>query len=73
MYNGTIELPVWMRSIRELATTTGTHRRINATFYFPDNNAGPDLVFALQHHSGVPILCLLQVRFFSFRRVKALG
>ena len=80
MYNGTIELPEWMKSIRELASTTGTNRPINASFYFPDNNAGPDLVFALQQ-SGVPMLCLLQVRFFFSlllilslsRRVKTFG
>ena len=64
MYNGTIELPEWMKSTRELASNTGTARPINASFYFPDDNAGPDLVFALQR-SGVPMLCLLQVSFFS--------
>ena len=66
MYNGTIELPGWMKSVRELASATGTDRGIHATFYFPDNEAGPDLVFALRQQSGVPILCLLQVRFFFF-------
>ena len=66
MYNGTIELPEWMKSIRELASTSGTNRPINASFYFPDNNAGPDLVFALKQQSGVPMLCLLQVSFSFF-------
>ena len=36
-----IELSTWMESVRLSGTP-------NATYYFPDNNAGPDIVFALK-------------------------
>jgi hypothetical protein len=57
-HNGAIELHQWISSIR-----TGTHP--TSTMYYPHNDVGPDLIFALK--STVPghqstILCVLQVR-----------
>ena len=47
-----------MKSIRE----PNPHKPV-ASFYFPDNNCGPDIVFALESKEGSepPILCVLQV------------
>lgn len=55
-----VELSEWMGQIRNTRKDTG--RKVDATFYFPENQAGPDLVFALKSNSSRNlVLCLLQV------------
>jgi hypothetical protein len=44
-YDKTVELHDWMKRVRQ-TQTSGTEP--NATFYFPENDTGPDLVFALK-------------------------
>jgi hypothetical protein len=51
----------WMKSIRE-------GRKPVASFYFPDNLSGPDLLFALENSKSTKknplkvVLCIVQVR-----------
>jgi hypothetical protein len=51
----------WMKSIRD-------GRKPVASFYFPDNLAGPDLLFALKNSKSTKknplkvVLCIVQVR-----------
>lgn len=54
-YDGSVELPCWMELVR-------TSRNPNATFFFPENIAGPDLMFALEKSSMKQdiVLCLLR-------------
>ncbi len=51
------DLPTWLRDIR-------TGKSPAATFFFPENNAGPDLLFALkwtQTGNDCILLCVVQV------------
>ena len=54
--NSAIKLSKWIESVRSAG-------RPVATYYFPEENAGPDIVFALQppeHSAASIVLCLLQ-------------
>jgi hypothetical protein len=58
-YNGSVELVDWMKGVRN----RDPNKPQNATFFFPENNTGPDLIFALHSRSSPnqgAILCLLQ-------------
>lgn len=65
--SGSGQLITWMSSVR----CSKTDDQMDATFFFPENNLGPDLMFALKpDRSGrKTVLCLLQVRIFDTLQV----
>ena len=62
-FDGSIPLVQWMSSVRRSIEDPETQP--NATFYFPEEQAGPDLMFALHKKSPEDrddlVLCVLQV------------
>lgn len=62
-FDGTVPLVTWMRDVRR--SIEEPEIRPNATFHFPEEQAGPDLMFALHKKSpegrDEVVLCVLQV------------